>query len=209
MALERKVNIKFEKVSYGQFYDAYKNLNQELFDDVIGEMYDELKLPTRSTTGSAGYDFKSPFAFSLAAGETILIPTGIRAIMPESVVLMVFPRSGLGFKFREQMDNTVGIIDSDYQFSDNEGHIMLKVTNDSKTNKMMEVERGKGFAQGIFLPYLVTDDDAATGTRNGGFGSTDSVFIPQMSLTDEKPACDGVLTTAYTTVACSTEGVLS
>ena len=191
--------IKFEKVTYGQFFDSYKDMNPELTDDFIGQMYDDLQLPTRSTKGSAGYDFKAPFAFSLAPGETILIPTGIRAIFPEDVVLMIFPRSGLGFKFREQMDNTIPIIDSDYQFSDNEGHIMLKITNDGKQGKIMEIERGKGFAQGIFLYYLVTDDDAATGTRNGGFGSTDSVFIPQMCLEEtigDMP--EGVLTYAST-----------
>ena len=191
--------IKFEKVTYGQFFDSYKDMNPELTDDFVGQMYDDLQLPTRSTKGSAGYDFKAPFAFSLAPGETILIPTGIRAIFPEDVVLMIFPRSGLGFKFREQMDNTIPVIDSDYQFSDNEGHIMLKITNDGKQGKVMEIERGKGFAQGIFLYYLVTDDDAATGVRNGGFGSTDSVFIPQMCTEESlKDMPEGVLTYAST-----------
>ena len=165
--------IKFEKVSFGQFKEAYKNLNTELTDEDIQWMYDDLQLPKRSTKASAGYDFKAPFAFELHPQETVLIPTGIRAIMPENVVLLVFPRSGLGFKFREQLDNCVGIIDSDFVQSDNEGHIMLKITNDSKTNKVMTVERGKGFAQGIFMHYLTTDDDAADGVRNGGFGSTD------------------------------------
>lgn len=165
--------IKFEKVSYGQFHKDYKEMNPFLSDEFIAQMYDELQLPERATTGSAGYDFHAPFWFSLSPSETILIPTGIRAIMPEDVVLKIYPRSGLGFKFREQLDNSVGIIDSDFALSDNEGHIMLKITNDSKTNKIMEVHRGKGFAQGIFQHYLVTDDDTAIGIRNGGFGSTD------------------------------------
>ena len=165
--------IKFEKVSFGQFKEAYKNLNTELTDEDIQWMYNDLQLPKRGTKSSAGYDFSAPFAFELHPQETVLIPTGIRAIMPENVVLMIFPRSGLGFKFREQLDNVVGIIDADYYLSDNEGHIMLKITNDSKTNKVMAVERGKGFAQGIFMHYLTTDDDEAEGVRNGGFGSTD------------------------------------
>ena len=178
--------IKFEKVSYGQFYDSYKEMNPELDAEFIGQMYDDLKLPARATKGSAGHDFVAPFAFSLAPGETIKIPTGIRAIFPEDVVLVIFPRSGLGFKYREQMDNTIPVIDSDYQFSDNEGHIMLKITNDSKNGKVMEIERGKGIAQGIFLPYLTTDDDAVTTTRNGGFGSTDEVFATGMSIVEEE-----------------------
>lgn len=177
--------IKFEKVSYGQFYDSYKEMNPELDAEFIGQMYDDLKLPARATKGSAGYDFVAPFAFSLAPGETIKIPTGIRAIFPEDVVLMIFPRSGLGFKYREQLDNSVAIIDADFSDSDNEGHIMLKITNDSKNGKVMEIERGKGIAQGIFLYYLTTDDDATTGVRNGGFGSTDEVFVTGMSIIEE------------------------
>lgn len=178
--------IRFEKVSYQQFYDDYKDMNDLLTDEEISRMYKELKLPKRATTGSAGYDFFAPFAFALEKGETIKIPTGIRAIMPENVVLQIYPRSGLGFKYREQLDNGVGIIDSDFANSDNEGHIMLKITNDSKVPKIMDIERGKGFAQGIFMPYLVTDDDAATGVRNGGWGSTDVAFINGPAVVEAK-----------------------
>ena len=74
----------------------------------IKEMYENLKLPRRATKGSAGYDFFAPFAFTLAPGETIKIPTGIRAEMQEDWVLQIYPRSGLGFKYRLQMNNTVG-----------------------------------------------------------------------------------------------------
>ena len=105
-------------------------------------------------------------------GETVKIPTGIRAEMAESFVLMLFPRSGLGFKYRLQLNNTVGVIDSDYVYSDNEGHIFVKLTNDSNEGKTVELTEGTGFAQGIFLPYGITVDDAAEGKRNGGFGST-------------------------------------
>jgi dUTP pyrophosphatase len=87
-------------------------------------------------------------------------------------VLMCFPRSGLGFKFRLQLNNTVGIIDSDYYYSDNEGHIFLKITNDTNEFKTVEVKAGDGFAQGIFVPFGITEDDDANGIRNGGFGST-------------------------------------
>jgi len=92
--------------------------------------------------------------------------------MDEDWVLKVYPRSGLGFKSRLQMNNTVGIIDSDYYYSDNEGHIFIKMTNDSREGKTVEVAAGSGFAQGIFLEYGITVDDDAQGIRNGGFGST-------------------------------------
>ena len=70
------------------------------------------------------------------------------------------------------MNNTVGIIDSDYFYSDNEGHIFVKLTNDSNEGKTLTVEQGTGIVQGIFLEYGVTVDDGAEGIRNGGFGST-------------------------------------
>ncbi len=134
---------------------------------------ESLRLPERATAGSAGYDFHAPFDFSLAPGESILMPTGIRAKMEEGWVLMLFPRSGLGFKYRLQLDNTVGIIDADYYFAKNEGHIMVKLTNDSRTGKTLEVHAGDAVAQGIFVPFGITVSDSAVGERVGGFGSTD------------------------------------
>ena len=130
------------------------------------------RLPERKTSGSAGYDFYSPVDFSLAPGETIKIPTGIRVRIDDGWVLKIYPRSGLGFKFRLQLNNTVGIIDSDYYNSDNEGHIFIKITNDSKEGKTVSVKAGEGFAQGIFLEYGITEDDDVVNIRNGGFGST-------------------------------------
>ena len=91
----------------------------------------------------------------------------------EEVIREIYDgRSGLGFKFRLQLNNTVGIIDSDYYGSDNEGHIQVKLTNDSREGKTVEVEAGTGFSQGIFVEYGITVDDEADEVRNGGFGST-------------------------------------
>ena len=135
-------------------------------------MYEEIRLPRRATRGSAGYDFLAPFSFTLKPGETIKIPTGIRVKIDEEWVLKIYPRSGLGFKYRLQMNNTVGIIDSDYFNSDNEGHIFIKMTNDTNEGRTLEIARGTGFAQGIFIEYGITADDEAEGVRNGGLGST-------------------------------------
>ena len=162
---------KFEKVSRERFAADWIDTfgGQEA---AAVQVYESIKLPKRATRGSAGYDFYSPLAFTLKPGETIKIPTGIRAFMREDYVLMVFPRSGLGFKFRLQLNNTVGIIDSDYFYSDNEGHIYIKLTNDSNEGRELNLEAGQGFAQGIFLQFGITEDDEATELRNGGFGST-------------------------------------
>ena len=93
--------------------------------------------------------------------------------MREGWVLMIFPRSSLGFKYKLMLNNTVGIIDSDYFYSDNEGHIFIKIINDNNEGKTVNIEKGTAFAQGIFLPFGITEDDCAEGERNGGFGSTD------------------------------------
>ena len=147
-----------------------KNFN--FSDEEITELYNNIVLPKRATTGSAGYDFTVPFELKLNKDETLKIPTGIRVKMEPSWVLMLFPRSSLGFKYRMQLDNTVGIIDSDYYYSDNEGHIILKITNDSKQENQMIVEKNKGVCQGIFFEFGITEDDDVIETRNGGFGST-------------------------------------
>ena len=163
---------KFHFVSPGQFLTAMQEGYPQYTEAQIKEMYENLKLPRRATKGSAGYDFFSLADFTIKPGETIKIPTGIRVEMDQEWVLKCYPRSGLGFKFRLQLNNTVGIIDSDYFYSDNEGHIFAKLTNDTNENKVVELKADTGFMQGIFVEYGITVDDDVTDVRNGGFGST-------------------------------------
>lgn len=163
---------KFEKVSIEQFREGWTDAFGEVDETELREIYEGVRLPKRATAGSAGYDFFAPARISLAPGETVKIPTGIRVWMEPEWVLKCYPRSGLGFKFRLQLNNTVGIIDSDYYYSDNEGHIFAKITNDSNEGKILEVKAGDGFMQGIFVEYGITLDDDVTEVRNGGFGST-------------------------------------
>lgn len=163
---------QFFKVSPGNFIGSMQDKFPQYTEEDIKDMYESLSLPRRATKGSAGYDFFAPFSFSLAPGATIMVPTGIRVRMDGNWVLKLYPRSGLGFKYRLQMNNTVGIIDSDYYNSDNEGHIFVKLTNDSNEGRTLDVDKGTGLIQGIFLEYGITVDDDADGVRNGGFGST-------------------------------------
>lgn len=160
---------KFSKVSWEQFV---KDWEEEFGTDneTTRKIYCGIDIPKRATKGSAGYDFFAPIDFALEPGETIKIPTGIRCEMNEGWVMMGFPRSGLGFKYRMRLSNTVCILDEDYFYSDNEGHIFIKVVNEG--DKTMTVKAGDGFAQGIFIQYGITEDDNATEKRNGGFGST-------------------------------------
>lgn len=161
---------QFEKVSFRQFAVDWQDTFGDSTD--IQAIYNAIQLPSRATKGSAGYDFFSPVPFTLAPNETIKIPTGIRVKIDDGWVLQCYPRSGLGFRYRLQMNNTVGIIDSDYYHSDNEGHIFAKLTNATNENKTLELMQGTGFMQGVFVPYGITYDDDTDGIRNGGFGST-------------------------------------
>lgn len=157
---------EFMKVSRERFEADWR----EAFPE-IKPPYDGLKLPARATSGSAGYDFYAPVGFELRPGQTVKLPTGIRARIDEGWVLMLFPRSGLGFKYRLQLNNTVGVVDADYFSADNEGHIFIKLTNAG--DRVLRVGAGEAFAQGVFLPFGITCDDRADARRAGGFGSTD------------------------------------
>lgn len=168
---------KFEKISYEQFkqdfIDTFKPENDNVdIESIIKSTYDNIKIPTRATKGSAGYDFGIPIAINIAPNTTVKIPTGIRCKIEEGYVLKIYPRSGLGFKYRLQLDNTVGIIDQDYYYSDNEGHIFIKITNDTNVGKTLELKQGDGFAQGIFEKYYLAEENEVVKERNGGFGST-------------------------------------
>ena len=169
---------RFSKVSFEQFKNDLINVladDQEITEthlEQIKKWYDEIQLPTRKTTAAAGYDFAAPFKFILAPNEDIVIPTGIRCLIDDGWFLSLFPRSGHGFKNHVKLANTVGIIDADYTYSDNEGHIMVKLVNGPK--RPLEVEQGAGFCQGILLAFglTYTDEDDKKEIRNGGFGST-------------------------------------
>lgn len=178
---------KFEKVSFTEFEKCYQELCDTVLKRNVSEMqkelsadyhnnaeavYEAIALPRRATSGSAGYDFFSTCDICLQPGESMKIPTGIRAWMEDGWVLMLYPRSGLGYRYRMQLANTVGVIDSDYYGSDNEGHIQIKITNDSREGKVLQIKAGEAFAQGVFTEYGITMDDETVGTRNGGFGST-------------------------------------
>lgn len=165
----------FEPVSFKQFKNDWVNALKDYADDDadgdILSIYKDIKEPCRATSASAGYDFFSPISFYLKPNESIMIPTGIRVHMDSDMVLMIYPRSGLSTKFRLVPKNLTAVIDSDYYNADNEGHIHMCMVNDG--DKIVTVERGQAFCQGVFTKYHTVMNDAANGTRFGGFGSTD------------------------------------
>lgn len=162
--------IKFEKVSFHQYKEACRAMGVEESEvDLLAE-WENIKLPKRATMSSAGYDFFAPYDFAVEMNASTLIPTGIRFVTDEKVVLVCVPRSGQGFKYGSRLSNTCGIVDADYHLSENEGHIMCKMFAEVKP---FTVYKGNAYMQGLILPYYTTDDDSTTEIRNGGFGSTD------------------------------------
>ena len=164
---------KFTKVSYDQFskdmHDCFDDC-RKFTEDEIKDIYANIKLPTRATSGSAGYDFRSPIDFELAPESTIKIPTGIRCEMNQNYVLMVFTRSSIGFKYQMNLANNTAIVDADYYYADNEGHIFIKIVNNGFLP--LKINQGDKFVQGILIKYGITFDDDSQATRKGGVGST-------------------------------------
>lgn len=161
----------FKKVSLAEWKNA--QVIENLKNSVIEQWYEDLKLPTRATKYSAGYDFFMPYSVQMPPESTIVIPTGIRWVTEledTNHVLLLMPRSGLGFKYGIRLSNTIGVIDADYCNSDNEGHIMLKLYNPS--DQIVTLGKGTGFVQGIITKYTTVDGDKVTAERNGGMGST-------------------------------------
>ncbi len=156
----------FEKISKEQFEKDFNN------HENLNALYNQIKLPFRKTIGSAGYDFFAVTDYIIKKGQTIIMPTGIKAYMESDEWLAIYIRSSFGFKYNIRLMNQVGIIDSDYYDNkDNEGHIYIALENQGSMDK--QIFKGESFAQGVFSKYLVAENDRATNIRDGGIGSTD------------------------------------
>ena len=167
----------FEKVPFKEYLKTHLSM-VEAKSDTVDDKFEEwlriewenIRLPARATAGSAGYDFYLPADTNFTIYRSVLVPTGIRVQIDEpDWFLMLLPRSGLGFKYGFHLDNTCGVIDSDYYYADNYGHIMAKISVD----KDVFLQKGDRFMQGILMPYgLMRDDMPTAADRHGGFGST-------------------------------------
>lgn len=179
--------IKFEKVSLQQYIKDCRELGRQASEEQMRKEWENIKLPQRSTVGSAGYDFYAPYDFDIRCPNEksvissldiffdqkdyyTIVVTGIRWITDQPIVLICLPRSGQGFKYGMRLANSLGCIDADYAQSNNEGHIKAKLFAEIKG---FHIDQGQAYMQGLILPYYTTDDDKTEGIRNGGFGSTD------------------------------------
>lgn len=142
---------------------------------IIESEKEVFKKPQRSTKYSAGYDFVAIEEqvippYSLGDNPT-LVPTGIKAYMPDDEFLMLVNRSSNPKKKKLVIPNSVGIIDSDYYGNDdNDGEIFFAFYNLSR--EPITIKKGEKLGQGIFMKYLIVDDDNSKGERLGGWGST-------------------------------------
>ena len=154
---------KFEKVSLEEF------LKEGIYSE---DTYNDIQLPKRATKGSMGYDFFAPASISIAPGGSIVIDTGIKCQLDDDKGLFIFPKSGLGFKHKVHLANTVGIIDADYYNNPgNEGHIKIKLCNGG--DRMLKIAKGEPFVQGIIMQWFtVQETETFEIERAGGFGST-------------------------------------
>lgn len=180
--MSNKVVARFEKVTFEQFKKAFEETGVNSIissiiegEDGIKHLYDKIMLPHRSTKRSSGYDFSYPYNLMIPYNTPVIIPTGIRCVFTEDGYdLNMQPRSGLGFKFRLQLDNTIGLIDNDYAEADNEGHIMLKLTCLDHKERPCIIPANKGYAQGVIREFFLAEEGEITNQRTGGMGSTDN-----------------------------------
>lgn len=100
-----------------------------------------------------------------------LVSTGMKCKLDPGTYLELSVRSSTPLKHWIVLANGVGIIDADYYNNpDNEGEIFFQLINLSPYDILLK--KGEKIGQGIIKQYLTTEDDAATGDRLGGFGST-------------------------------------
>lgn len=158
--------MKFEKVSFKEF-KRHTSANMHCGADE----YDQIILPVRSTSGSAGYDIACPVNITIPGGCSRTIPTGLKVQIEEEWCMLLFVRSSAAIKKGLELQTGVSVIDSDYfDNPDNEGHIFIGVRNTS--TRPILITAGERIAQGVFVIYGKTVDDMAAGQRSGGIGST-------------------------------------
>lgn len=178
--LQNKINeiLKGENMEYSNQFEAPVKFGILEEEKVSRKFYPvknapaDTVLPKRKTAKSAGYDFVLPCDVRLnPRSVSAIIPTNVKASMPDDEVLMLYIRSSIGIKHHVTLANGTGIIDADY-FSnpDNDGNIGICLQNNS--DEIVSFKKGERIMQGIFVKYAVCDSDDTKEVRKGGFGST-------------------------------------
>lgn len=169
--------MRFEKVEYENFSRDMRKwhpLLKDSRDSYLAKILNAVQMPSRATRGSAGYDFRIPISVKIPSGGKVVIPSGIRAVFREEEMdtwhLEIYVRSSTGINKDTNIPNGTGIIDADYQYSENGGDILIALRNNSDYTVI--IGAGERVCQGIFKIHGITEDDNAEGYRTGGVGST-------------------------------------
>lgn len=131
----------------------------------------QAKMPTYATDGSACFDLYCAEVLEMHS-DTVTINTGLIAEIPHGYAMMVYSRSGHGFKSDTRLSNSVGVIDSDYR-----GEVMVKLRKDSLMAKPPELTVGSRIAQAMLIPveqvsFELSDEISDSERGSGGFGSS-------------------------------------
>lgn len=153
--------------------------------EIVSRYYNQrIHLPQRQTKFAAGYDLQAAEDFLVpsiwhsgtlstqSAFKPVLVPTGIKVLLPSDEVFLLVSRSSGPLKRGLVIPNSVGVIDADYYNNpSNEGEIFVQMLNFFPQDYW--IRKGERICQGIFTKYLITTDDSQNTTeRNGGFGSS-------------------------------------
>lgn len=167
--------MRFEKVNYQSFAsDMDKFYERPIDPDKLYKAWSEIILPERKTRFSCGYDVRTPISIVLAPHTSMIVPTGISVIFSEDEMetwcLKLYARLSVGIMDKVEVTNAVGLVDADYYLAENDGDMLLALTNMS--NEVRKYKAGDRICQAVFEIYGTTSDDKATGTRRNGVGST-------------------------------------
>ena len=140
-------------------------------DVKIKLLTDTARVPTYATDGSAAFDIYADEAINIDSDDLKIISTGIAVEVPEGHVLLIYSRSGHGFRYGLRLSNCTGVIDSDYR-----GEIKIAMTVDM-ADGYIRIEEGDRIAQGIIMPiekteFEIVDELSETVRGNNGFGSS-------------------------------------
>lgn len=131
---------------------------------------DAAQMPTYGTEGAACFDIYATDTVAIASGRAATISTGIAMEVPAGHAMMLYSRSGHGYKNGVRLANCVGVIDSDYR-----GEVCVRLQNDGKDTYI--VQQGERIAQAMIVPVprfelVKADALSETDRGEGGFGST-------------------------------------
>jgi len=148
--------VRFKKISLDAYINTCKSFGRDCSDEQFKDEWENIKLPQRTSYGTAGYDLSLPYEVDITANNPIIICTGVCFESErKDVCLMVLPRSSMGIKYGLRFLNTVPLIDVDGVQGFLEGQILLYVA----TDKDCILNKGEQFAQAVILPYFITEDD--------------------------------------------------